>query len=103
MTTTKSVPAPGRFTPGPWIVSKNQREGTSQIDTADGRGTVVQPRAISWAPDARLIAAAPEMLEFVRRVARPLAIYQSPEDKTALAQHGSWVDHARALLKRIEG
>jgi hypothetical protein len=55
-------------TPGPWTVTGNRRERTIQIDTANGRGTVVQPNAISWTPDAVLIAQAPEMWALIDRM-----------------------------------
>lgn len=55
-----------KHTKGPWVVRDNKREQTVQIDTADGRGTVVQPNAITWRPDAKLIAAAPTLLEMLR-------------------------------------
>ena len=43
-------------TPGPWTIGND-----GQID--GGGGTVVQPYAIDWAPDRRLIRAAPELLD----------------------------------------
>ncbi len=57
-------------TPGPWKVVENKRERTVQIDTETG--TVVNPGAISWIPDARLIAAAPTMRDWISLTVRTL-------------------------------
>lgn len=65
-------------TAGPWVVTRNARELTIQVDTADGRGTVVQPGllanpSIGWVPDAYLIAAAPALLSALQTCLRALA------------------------------
>lgn len=83
-----------QHTPGPWAVTRNERERTVQIDTANGRGTVVQPGAISWLPDAPVIAAAPELLALVVKVV---------EIADGRALHRGLEDEARALLARLEG
>jgi hypothetical protein len=75
-------------TPGPWKVTENRRERTIQIDTANGRGTVVQPNVISWAPDAALIAQAPAMWALIDRMRAfcPVAVQ----------------DEARAILRAVD-
>jgi len=80
-----------KHTPGPWVVSENKRERTVQIDTADGRGTVVQPGAITWLPDAPLIASAPEMYALLIDA---VAVMESAGVDCA---------EARALFAKIDG
>jgi len=86
-----------KHTPGPWKVSENKRERTVQIDTADGRGTVVQPGAITWLPDAPLIAAAPEMYTL-------LLAYRVRETHVGPGAAPGLLDRmADALLAKIDG
>ena len=84
-------------TPGPWIVVENTRERTIQIDTANHHGTVVGPGAISWLPDAPLLAAAPEMLEMLLTMIR---CFEYPEMSRA---ERAVMMAARTLVAHIEG
>lgn len=80
-----------QHTKGPWVATFNTRERTCQIDTADGRGTVVQPGAVSWVPDVHIIAAAPMLLEAVEAL-----LEYGPEDLGSR-------DLARAALAQAKG
>jgi hypothetical protein len=82
-------------TPGPWTVTENTRERTVQIDTANGRGTVVQPRAISWKPDAALIAAAPDLLAALEQAERRICGDSGCDDP----EHGYY----RAAIAKARG
>ena len=91
-----------QHTPGPWVIVGHQIEGPTKDQ--DGFDRVVayvhlrQPRNGSAEANARLIAAAPEMLAVLRRL---VAVDANPAadslDVTRVA------DDARALLAKIEG
>lgn len=90
-------------TPGPWIVIENKRERTIQIDTADGRGTVVQPGAISWLPDAKLIAKAPEMRWLIERLVTTLghATKMCPAEVMEAQGYTALMNEGCSLLAKI--
>lgn len=56
-----------KFTPGPWRIETENETGTPTISIRDGLNqqiATVNPYRLAWRDaDARLIAAAPEMLE----------------------------------------
>jgi hypothetical protein len=79
-------------TPGPWKVTENRRERTIQIDSANGRGTVVQPHAISWRPDAVLIAQAPSTAALLDEAEKYCPVeLQDRIRANRKAIHGPWV------------
>ena len=54
-----------KHTPGPWTAYKAPN-GDVQVDSP--RGTIVTSGAITWVPNADLIAAAPELLEACKAI-----------------------------------
>ena len=89
-----------QYTPGPWTVGED--EGTSKAHEILRKGHVVA-WTCSHDPyeegNARLIAAAPEMLDFISTDLMnfwPDKVQAHPDVKILLAK-------ARALLARIEG
>jgi hypothetical protein len=96
------MPTLPMHTPGPWKVTENRRERTIQIDTANGRGTVVQPNAIAWMPDAALIAQAPAMRALLERVSHPDANLDGGLSCTHAAVLAQFVGEARAILRAVD-
>ena len=64
-------------TPGPWIVAEDQVQDEDGNDIADvtlynewNTTEGIVTKEMPWEANARLIAAAPEMFEFIRKVLR---------------------------------
>lgn len=90
-------------TPGPWHAGKSagyETHGQMLINPeADGRTIAV---VYNGAANARLIAAAPELLEALQRAESALAHFISKE----YAPHRPWtdtLDHARAAIAKAKG
>jgi len=80
----------GQHTPGPFKIEQNDTEGMYLVNEA---GTIL----CEWVhlpDDARLIAAAPEMLAFIKKYLISLELAGMKNDATS---------EARALLARMEG
>lgn len=84
-----------QHTLGPWVY----RGG--QIDARDG--TVVQPNAISWAPDGDLIAAAPDLYEACKIALARI----DPTPRFSDVPLEPWAQEAcdalRAAIRKVEG
>ena len=91
--------------PGPWVLEPDTyaREGCTLMNVTirDATGAMVV-EAVSWEgdasveakpDDARLLAAAPELLAMLKRVAAELDTWAHPP----------LLDEAEALIRRIEG
>lgn len=88
--TTKTAPA---YTPGPWTFARATSE-RSDDRWAFGPGDTAGVGTVNGLANARLIAAAPEMVEALRTIARWA-------DKRI--DHIAIAEYARSLLQRIEG
>ena len=86
------------YSAGPWIIGRD-----NQID--GNGGTVVQPGAISWTPDATLIAASPRMLDALRDIRKIVDNYiDGAPDRSTLANVANHVAIiADAALAQVEG
>lgn len=85
-----------KHTPGPWVLNDARSTRVDLIDTQRGHavGEIVWVDVRNPA-DARLIAAAPDMLETLRAI---VDMMKSPNDMTADAWH-----IARAAIVRATG
>lgn len=91
-------------TPGPWTVHMpgSVRACDGSHDTVDGCRTIVEaeiigiPRAEAEA-NARLIAAAPDLLQLVREA------LDAFENRESVINIRDWVTSARAAIARAEG
>ena len=90
------------FTPGPWTITDTEVDGDDQYYRieAKGYGTVALVDATpvdddSLRANARLIAAAPEMVAFIKNIAA-----YSYHD---ISRNSALLVDARALLARVEG
>jgi len=66
-----------KHTPGPWTVCCNEN-GTLGIDANKPDGTPCQPARIVTRANARLIAAAPDLLEALNQIESDLAMPPEP-------------------------
>ena len=84
-----------QHTPGPWSCQSAvySELGEWSVDNPVRRVALVNDGAHNVEANARLIAAAPEMLEFVRMFA----------DETETSKSLKAMDQARALLAKVEG
>jgi hypothetical protein len=82
--------ANAKHTPGPWVVS-----GKATINSTM-RGWVASVSTVDRVANARLISAAPDMLEALR------GILESMEMENPLA-HKTQIDAARAAIAKAEG
>lgn len=106
----------GQHTPGPWefrvysngctIVSKHDRPGSSVRDALKGVSVIVEARidddqrnAREASPDARLIAAAPELLEALRWAMR----YMEAANPTHTPAYRKHHEEARAAIAKATG
>lgn len=95
-----------KHTPGPWVVAYDevQLHGSTiaeltkenQWNTSAGIVTEVMP----WQANARLIAAAPELLEFVRYVAKGIPVWDDPCSLEESVYHLE--KRAKRLVAKIE-
>jgi hypothetical protein len=95
-----------KHTPGPWHVE----QGINDYDilvTPDGRAPARLAGYVEREADARLIAAAPELLEALRHLCGALNMsdddHEDFADSCADVVEFLWQHDARALLARIEG
>ena len=76
-----------KHTPGPWYVGSGTYEGRNIYSTAsvtDGEGFTYQPvvataeddEVACWAANARLIAAAPDLLRYLKEARRTLEMWK---------------------------
>lgn len=110
--TPKNAPAALKHTPGPWTIlgratisNEGNEEGVDEIVADDGALTVAYVTGQEVA-DARLIAAAPEMLEALaiivaNAVVQPDASMGGMTDTYAVPLDD--IEAARALLSKITG
>lgn len=72
-----------KHTPGPWRIETENETGIPTISIRDGLNqqiATVNPYRLAWRDaDARLIAAAPEMLEALERVAVMLSAHNDSD------------------------
>lgn len=88
--------AVSEHSPGPWFVHPLFQTSVMNKEGDVAEASPSNPRRFY---DARLIAAAPELLAMVRELTELLAMAQdSTEDETCAG-----ADAARALIARIEG
>ena len=102
MITTKEKHA--THTPGPWVV-KHDKEGLPFIGVASDPWTYPGTVAtVEQEKDARLIAAAPELLEQCREFEKCLTFYHGTNENTAisaLAKENR--DKLREVLAKVDG
>lgn len=91
-----------KHTPGPWyakgssenraweVAERNTGELVAELNTIDATGEA----------DARLIAAAPDLLAALRGLVRDI---EGREKRTGITQMGTAIDAARAALAKAEG
>src|SRR5215813_7422945 len=90
-----------KHTPGPWAVYRHDGSNRLDIMAADGDGEGgwiahdISSPGTEREANARLIAAAPEMLEALREVTKQLAWYAGHKPELT--------ERARALLARVDG
>ena len=102
-----------KHTPGPWTVGIVGRNGylsqnlpqraplaVVEFDETEPLDSDTQDEPMA---NARLIALAPEMLAFVGAVAGSVKCSESTTGQAAAGAVDGWIDHARALLARLEG
>mgnify|MGYP001617181917 CR=1 FL=1 len=89
-----------QHTPGPWHIGPMQKDGASYIQTqhGDALGYVFLGPYPEAGPNARLIAAAPELLQALRALTE---IGQTPDGGIILGPQG-W-DIARAAIAKATG
>lgn len=95
-------------TPGPWTIGQNTPDGGRTVVDAHGRAVTFTPVYLgSAAPDiataaanARLIAAAPDMLAAMHQITGWMRDHTSPRD--ANTPHAMLVD-ACAIIAKIDG
>ncbi len=93
-----------KHTPGPWIVNADDPAEILMDDIASIHCLVATVHADGcepeqWGADARLIAAAPEMLAALR-----LALeYWAHRQQRYKNRHPAWVNEARAAIAKAEG
>jgi hypothetical protein len=87
-----------KHTPGPWHVDGLTRSGDVAVWSVHPFNQAMHSVASAHnTADARLIAAAPEMLEALGEV---ISAY---DGMTGVILPGTWLKRARALLARVEG
>ena len=106
----RRTPGPWRFTPGPWVASGDADRDTVYVDTRttrpDGYRIIAQlgnstPRREA---DARLIAAAPELLDVAELAA--IRGRGDPASVPHLELVGAvkrLAEHARTAIAKVEG
>src|SRR5512138_2077451 len=100
-----------KWTPGPWkpqIVRypNGQLNGTPSVYAPNGddggRHVCACYDNGQIEANARLIAAAPSLADFVRAIARCVKCSESESGQPAPEAVDAWIEHARALLARLE-
>jgi len=97
-----------KHTPGPWKFEQNGHDHNLWGDGHAGRVLTIRDGVIPMNSDARLIAAAPELLEHLQTLADYLAEAHA-EDKAADhygdedCSYCRALDHARAAIARATG
>lgn len=97
-----------KHTPGPWQIARyNDDTSMCEIETV-ARGVDVPDQGYTIAsvyagaydagPDARLIAAAPDLLASLRGM-----VFHSPSKDKMTAGQSEWFDRARAAIAKAEG
>ena len=88
----------GKHTPGPWQYTPTNTEHVSHIIRAsDGFGVATAtPQGRATARNARLIAAAPDMLEALK------SLVSANNSTDGMAMRKAW-DNARAVIARATG
>lgn len=101
-----------KFTPGPWYVGTGTYEGRniySAVSVTDDEGFTYQPVVATaeddgincWDANARLIAAAPDLLEALQNIAE----YWNQDQNEAAMADACWhaIHTARAAIARATG
>jgi hypothetical protein len=90
-----------KHTPGPWVVYDDSNDGKTNRIEISARGKTVARIYHSVPaedlPNARLIAAAPDLLE----ACKALEILFAPLARDSTT--ASWIDKARAAIAKAEG
>lgn len=92
-------------TPGPWKAEGSERTLASWVKGADGKRVCTMRESEQDWPNARLIAAAPDLLVALERIANSVTIVltaQAFPQKLRPGMHAI-VDEARAALSRARG
>lgn len=92
------------WTPGPWIVV----DWDEDVNAVKQKGAAEADNIAYMDPedeaDARLIAAAPEMAELLKRLSEWDMLYVNPETGKGIVADGPyWQGQIRPLLSRIRG
>ena len=96
-----------KHTPGPWEIEGTPRQGWDIFSLGEERRYItsepMRERAISYEPDARLMAAAPELLEALEKIVE----LNAPGRRYKLHQLGMLVNTmlsiARAAVAKAKG
>ena len=97
-----------KHTPGPWIVRDDQIQdvhGNTITHITEGgywnttAGMIYED--MPWEANARLMAAAPELLEFVQYVAKGIPVWDDPDSLEESVYHLE--KRAKRLVLKIEG
>lgn len=93
------------YSPGPWhTVPAPSRQSMAAIRMANGEAIAFVNRRPNAAANARLLEAAPDMLELIRRLVLALeAEYHAPSNTAHGCNAHNCDAPARALLARIDG
>jgi hypothetical protein len=88
-----------RHTPGPWEVGEHSTHGPQGLNVEPGIA-LVRGLGIAPAANARLVAAAPELLDALRYLVGAAGL----EDRNGkLTEMPKALDNARALIDRLRG
>ena len=87
--------------PGPWTIANDADGWDNIVDTDDRRIAEVDSCSGGKDPDARLIAAAPDMLRLLR-VLVPMS-ESGAEDKEGWMVWNAALNEARELIARLDG
>jgi hypothetical protein len=93
-----------KHTPGPWLATKRPIDSRYQIEAADGSRLVTLPFSDTIESDARLIAAAPELLEALKSLFEHCAMMHNQwgeGDNTKQADAA--IAAGKAAIARAEG
>lgn len=92
------------YTPGPWIAGDDEGSDYYLVGPHDGDGIVYQPVVkLHSEANARLIAAAPDLLAAVQRFLDYESAMDSREDVSGMLIYAEFSDMARAAIAKATG